>query len=181
MGRTGKMFAIEHWGVEPDLITVAKSLAAGMPLAAVVGKAEIMDSVHPWGLGGTYGGNPVACAAALAVLEAFEEEGMLAKSVALGQKLKSRFEKWQKEFNLIGEIRGLGAMLGLEFVKGENKEPVADAAKQLADFCLHKGLLILVCGSYGNIVRILAPFVITDEQLEQGLAIMEEGLAEISK
>jgi len=181
MGRTGKMFAIEHWGVEPDLITVAKSLAAGMPLAAVVGKAEIMDSVHPWGLGGTYGGNPVACAAALAVLEAFEEEGMLAKSVALGQKLKSRFEKWQKEFNLIGEIRGLGAMLGLEFVKGENKEPAADAAKQLADFCLHKGLLILVCGSYGNIVRILAPFVITDEQLEQGLAIMEEGLAEISK
>ena len=181
MGRTGKMFAIEHWGVEPDLITVAKSLAAGMPLAAVVGKAEIMDAVHAWGLGGTYGGNPVACAAALAVLEAFEEEDLLAKSVALGQKLKSRFEKWQKEFSLIGEIRGLGAMLGLEFVKGENKEPAADAAKQLAEFCLHKGLLILVCGSYGNIVRILAPFVITDKQLEQGLSIMEEGLAEISK
>ena len=181
MGRTGKMFAIEHWGVEPDLITVAKSLAAGMPLAAVVGKAEIMDSVHAWGLGGTYGGNPVACAAALAVLEAFEEEDLLAKSVALGQKLKSRFEKWQKEFSLIGEIRGLGAMLGLEFVKGENKEPAAEEAKQLAEFCLDKGLLILVCGSYGNIVRILAPFVITDEQLEQGLSIMEEGLAEISK
>ncbi|MBE9545481.1 MAG: 4-aminobutyrate--2-oxoglutarate transaminase [Proteobacteria bacterium] len=181
MGRTGKMFAIEHWGVEPDLITVAKSLAAGMPLAAVVGKAEIMDSVHAWGLGGTYGGNPVACAAALAVLEAFEEEDLLAKSVALGQKLKSRFEKWQREFSLIGEIRGLGAMLGLEFVKGENKEPAAEEAKQLAEFCLDKGLLILVCGSYGNIVRILAPFVITDEQLEQGLSIMEEGLAEISK
>ena len=181
MGRTGKMFAIEHWGVEPDLITVAKSLAAGMPLAAVVGKAEIMDSVHAWGLGGTYGGNPVACAAALAVLEAFEEEDLLAKSVALGQKLKSRFEKWQKEFSLIGEIRGLGAMLGLEFVKGENKEPAAEEAKQLAEFCLDKGLLILVCGSYGNIVRILAPFVITDKQLEQGLSIMEEGLAEISK
>jgi 4-aminobutyrate aminotransferase/(S)-3-amino-2-methylpropionate transaminase len=181
MGRTGKMFAIEHWGVEPDLITVAKSLAAGMPLAAVVGKAEIMDSVHAWGLGGTYGGNPVACAAALAVMEAFEEEGLLAKSVALGQKLKSRFENWQKEFSLIGEIRGLGAMLGLEFVKGENKEPAADAAKQLAEFCLDKGLLILVCGSYGNIVRILAPFVITDEQLEKGLAILEDGLKEISK
>jgi len=180
MGRTGKMFAIEHWGVEPDMITVAKSLAAGMPLAAVVGKQEIMDSVHSWGLGGTYGGNPVACAAALAVLDAFEEENMLAKSVALGEKLKARFEKWQKDFSIIGEIRGLGAMLGLEFVKGENKAPAADEAKQLAAYCLGKGLLILVCGSYGNVVRILAPFVITDEQLGKGLSIMEEGLKEIS-
>ena len=181
MGRTGKMFAIEHWGVEPDMVTVAKSLAAGMPLAAVVGKQEIMDSVHSWGLGGTYGGNPVACAAALAVLDAFEEENMLAKSVALGEKLKARFEKWQKDFSIIGEIRGLGAMLGLEFVKGENKEPAADEAKQLAAYCLGKGLLILVCGSYGNVVRILAPFVITDEQLEKGLSIMEAGLKEISR
>jgi 4-aminobutyrate aminotransferase/(S)-3-amino-2-methylpropionate transaminase len=180
MGRTGKMFAIEHWGVEPDLITVAKSLAAGMPLAAVVGKAEIMDSVHTWGLGGTYGGNPVACAAALAVLDVFEEENMLAKSIALGEKLKARFEKWQKDFSIIGEIRGLGAMLGLEFVKGASKEPAADEAKQLADYCLDNGLLILVCGSYGNIVRVLAPFVITDEQLEKGLAILEAGLREIS-
>jgi len=179
MGRTGKMFAIEHWGVEPDLITVAKSLAAGMPLAAVVGRQEIMDAVHPWGLGGTYGGNPVACAAALAVLEVFEEEDMLAKSVALGEKLKAHFEKWQQQFSLIGEIRGLGAMLGLEFVV--NGKPAADEAKQLAAYCLERGLLILVCGSYGNIVRILAPFVITDEQLAKGLAIMEAGLKEISK
>jgi 4-aminobutyrate aminotransferase/(S)-3-amino-2-methylpropionate transaminase len=180
MGRTGKMFAIEHWGVEPDLVIVAKSLAAGMPLAAVVGKQEIMDSVHSWGLGGTYGGNPVACAAGLAVLDAFEEENMLAKSVALGEKLKARFEKWQKDFSIIGEIRGLGAMLGLEFVKGANKEPAADEAKQLTAYCLAKGLLILVCGTYGNVVRILAPFVITDEQLEKGLSIMEAGLKEIS-
>jgi len=180
MGRTGKMFAIEHWGVEPDLITVAKSLAAGMPLAAVVGKAEIMDSVHAWGLGGTYGGNPVACAAALAVLDVFEEENMLAKSIALGEKLKARFEKWQKDFSIIGEIRGLGAMLGLEFVKGASKEPAADEAKQLAAYCLDNGLLILVCGSYGNILRVLAPFVITDEQLEKGLAILEAGLREIT-
>ena len=180
MGRTGKMFAIEHWGVEPDLVVVAKSLAAGMPLAAVVGKADIMDSVHAWGLGGTYGGNPVACAAALAVLDVFEEEDMLAKAVALGEKLKTRFEKWQRDFSLIGEIRGLGAMLGLEFVKGPDKEPAADEAKQLAAYCLDKGLLILVCGSYGNVVRVLAPFVITDEQLEKGLAILEAGLKEIS-
>ncbi|MEJ2167253.1 MAG: 4-aminobutyrate--2-oxoglutarate transaminase [Desulfobacterales bacterium] len=180
MGRTGKMFAIEHWGVEPDLVVVAKSLAAGMPLAAVVGKQEIMDSVHSWGLGGTYGGNPVACAAALAVLDAFEEENLLAKSVALGEKLKSRFEKWQKDFPIIGEIRGLGAMLGLALFKGDKKAPAADEAKQLAAFCLAKGLLVLVCGSYGNVVRVLAPFVITDEQLEKGLAIMEAGLKEIS-
>jgi 4-aminobutyrate aminotransferase/(S)-3-amino-2-methylpropionate transaminase len=180
MGRTGKMFAIEHWGVEPDMVIVAKSLAAGMPLAAVVGKQEIMDSVHSWGLGGTYGGNPVACAAGLAVLDVFEEENMLAKSVALGEKLKTRFEKWQKDFSVIGEIRGLGAMLGLEFVKGEGKEPAADEAKQLAAYCLGQGLLILVCGTYGNVVRILAPFVITDEQLEKGLSIMEAGLKEIS-
>jgi 4-aminobutyrate aminotransferase/(S)-3-amino-2-methylpropionate transaminase len=181
MGRTGKMFAIEHWDVEPDMVIVAKSLAAGMPLAAVVGKQEIMDAVHSWGLGGTYGGNPVACAAGLAVLDAFEEEDMLAKSVALGEKLKTRFEKWQKEFSIIGEIRGLGAMLGLEFVKGENRKPAADEAKELAAYCLGKGLLILVCGSYGNVVRVLAPFVITDEQLEKGLSIIEEGLKEISK
>jgi 4-aminobutyrate aminotransferase/(S)-3-amino-2-methylpropionate transaminase len=181
MGRTGRMFAIEHWGVEPDLVIVAKSLAAGMPLAAVVGKQEIMDSVHSWGLGGTYGGNPVACAAGLAVLDVFEEENMLAKSVALGEKLKTRFEKWQKDFSLIGEIRGLGAMLGLEFVKGENKGPAADEAKQLAAYCLGQGLLILVCGTYGNVVRFLAPFVISDEQLEKGLSIMEAGLKEISK
>ena len=179
MGRTGKMFAIEHWDVEPDLVTVAKSLAAGMPLAAVVGKAEIMDAVHAWGLGGTYGGNPVACAAALAVLEVFEEENMLAKSVALGEKLQARFEKWQQQFDLIGEIRGLGAMLGLELVKGENREPAADEAKQLTSFCLEKGLVLLSCGSYGNIIRILAPFVITDDQLEKGLGIIEEGLSSL--
>ena len=180
MGRTGKMFAIEHWGVEPDLVTVAKSLAAGMPLAAVVGRAEIMDAVHDWGLGGTYGGNPVACAAGLAVLEIFEEENMLEKSVALGEKLMARFKKWQQQFDIIGEIRGLGAMLGLELVKGENREPAADEAKQLTSFCLEKGLLVLSCGSYGNVIRVLAPFVITDEQLENGLGILENGLKDIS-
>ena len=180
MGRTGTMFAIEHWNVEPDLVTVAKSLGAGMPIAAVVGRAEIMDSVHAGGLGGTYGANPLACAAALAVLEVFEEEDMLGKSRALGKKLKERFEKWQKQFKVIGAIRGLGAMLGLTIVKGEGREPAADEAKKLAAFCLERGLIILVCGSYGNVVRVLVPFVITDEQLEQGLSILEQGLKEIS-
>ena len=181
MGRTGKMFAIENWNVEPDLITVAKSLAAGMPLSAVVGRQEIMDAVHPGGLGGTYGANPVACRAALAVLEIFEEENLLQKAQDLGRKLKTRFEKWQTQFDVIGEIRGLGAMLGLELVKGPHKRPAADEAKQLAAYCLENGLVILTCGSYGNIVRILAPLVITDEQLEKGLAILEQGLVQISR
>jgi len=105
---------------------------------------------------------------------------MLEKSVALGQKLKARFEKWQQQFDIIGEIRGLGAMLGLELVKGENREPAADEAKQLTAFCLEKGLLVLSCGSYGNVIRVLAPFVITDEQLENGLGILEDGLKDIS-
>jgi 4-aminobutyrate aminotransferase/(S)-3-amino-2-methylpropionate transaminase len=180
MGRTGTMFAIEHWGVEPDLITVAKSMGAGMPIAAVVGRREIMDSVHPWGLGGTYGGNPVACAAALAVLEAFEEEDMLAKAKILGKTLKDRFETWQKQFRIIGEIRGLGAMLGLALVKGDQREPAAEEAKKLAAFCLKRGLIILVCGTYSNVVRVLVPFVITADQLQKGLKILEEGLTAVS-
>lgn len=181
MGRTGTMFAIERWGVEPDLITVAKSLAAGMPIAAVVGRQEIMDSVHPWGLGGTYGGNPVACAAALAVLEAFEEEDMLGKAKALGQKLGGAFKRFREKYKIVGSIRGLGAMLGLELVKGEKREPAAEEAKKLAAFCLERGLIILTCGTYSNVVRVLVPFVITDEQLSKGLSILEQGLSELSK
>ncbi len=180
MGRTGTMFAIEHWGVEPDLITVAKSLAAGMPIAAVVGRKEVMDSVHPWGLGGTYGSNPVASAAALAVLEVFAEEDMLGKSKALGKKLFERFETFRKKYPVVGEVRGLGAMLGLALVKGANREPAADEAKKLAAFCLERGLIILTCGTYSNVIRVLVPFVVTDEQLEKGLAILEQGLAEVS-
>jgi len=181
MGRTGTMFAIEHWGVEPDLITVAKSMGAGMPIASVVGRQEIMDSVHPWGLGGTYGGNPVACAAALAVLEVFEEEAMLDKAKALGKKLLERFESFRKKYPIVGEIRGMGAMLGLTLVKGDQREPAADEAKKLAAFCLERGLILLVCGTYSNVIRVLAPFVITDAQLEKGLSIMEAGLAELCK
>jgi 4-aminobutyrate aminotransferase/(S)-3-amino-2-methylpropionate transaminase len=150
------------------------------PLGADVGRAEIMDAVHARGLGGTYGGNPVACAAGLAVMEVFEEENMLEKSVALGEKLMARFEKWQQQFDIIGEIRGLGAMIGLELVKGEKREPAADEAKQLTSYCLEKGLLVLSCGSYGNVIRVLAPFVITNEQLEAELGILEEGLKDIS-
>jgi 4-aminobutyrate aminotransferase/(S)-3-amino-2-methylpropionate transaminase len=181
MGRTGKMFAIEHWGVAPDLMTTAKSLGAGMPISAVVGRQEIMDCVHPFGLGGTYSGNPVAAAAALAVLEVFEEEDMLGKAQALGEKLGRRFEAFRDQYPVVGEVRGLGAMRGLALFKGEDRRPAADEAKRLAAFCLERGLIILVCGTYSNVVRVLVPFVIEDDQLEKGLAILEAGLAEISK
>jgi 4-aminobutyrate aminotransferase/(S)-3-amino-2-methylpropionate transaminase len=182
MGRTGKMFAIENWeGVEPDLVTVAKSLGAGMPIAGVVGRREIMDAVHPWGLGGTYGANPVASAAALAVLEVFEQEDMLGKSQALGKKLHARFEDFVRKFPLVASVRGIGAMLGLELVKGEQRQPAADEAKKLAAFCLERGLIILVCGTYSNVIRVLAPFVITDAELEKGLGILEQGIAAVSK
>lgn len=176
MGRTGKMFASENWGVEPDIMVVGKSLGAGMPIAAVVGKAELMDAVHVGGLGGTYGANPVACAAALAVLDAFETEGMLAKSVALGDKLEARFKTWQEKFSMVGGLRGLGAMRAFELVKGPEKKPAAEEAMQLAAYCHQNGLVLLVTGIYGNVVRCLAPFVITDEQLEKGFSILEAGL-----
>ena len=182
MGRTGRMFAMEHWNVEPDLMTVAKSLAAGMPLSAVVGRKEMMEVVHPFGLGGTYGGNPVACRAGLAVMEIFEEENLLQAAETLGKKLKKRFDSFQKEFELIGEVRGMGPMLALELVKDrETKEPATDEAKLLVKFCYDKGLIILSCGNFGNVIRTLIPLVITDELLERGLAIIEEGLTSLSK
>jgi 4-aminobutyrate aminotransferase/(S)-3-amino-2-methylpropionate transaminase len=181
MGRTGKMFALEHWKVEADLTIVAKSLAAGMPLSAVVGKREIMDSPHVGGLGGTYGGNPVCCRAALAVLEIFEEEELLEKAQVLGQKVRLRFDAWQQQFELIGDVRGLGPMLALELVKDrENKEPAAEEAKALVQFCYEKGLILLSCGNFGNVIRILMPLVIDDDELERGLAIMEEGLSRLA-
>ena len=182
MGRTGKMFAMEHWGVEPDLVTVAKSLAAGMPLSAVVGKKEMLDAPHVGGLGGTYSGNPVCCRAALAVLDVIEEENLLEKAEALGKKLRERFNALQQQFEIIGDVRGKGPMLALELVKDrETKEPAADEAKALVKFCYENGLILLSCGNFSNVIRTLMPLVITDEQLERGLAIMEEGLVALSK
>jgi 4-aminobutyrate aminotransferase/(S)-3-amino-2-methylpropionate transaminase len=182
MGRTGKMFAVNHWKVEPDLVTVAKSLAAGMPLSAVIGRKEVMDAVHPSGVGGTYGGNPVACRAALAVLDIIEEENLLQRSEALGKKLRERLDTLQKEYELIGDVRGMGPMLALELVKDrETKEPAAEEAKALVKFCFEKGLILLSCGNFGNVIRTLMPLIIEDDQLERGLAIMEEGLAALSK
>jgi len=182
MGRTGKMFAMEHWNETSDLVTVAKSLAAGMPLSAVVGKKEIMESVHPFGLGGTYGGNPLACAAGLAVMEIFEEEHLLKTSKELGKTLKKRFDAFQNEYEIIGDVRGLGPMLAMELVKNrQTKEPATDEAKALVKFCHEKGLIILACGTFGNVIRTLMPLVITDEQFDRGLAILEEGFRFLSK
>lgn len=177
MGRTGRMFAMEHWNVQADIVTIAKSLAAGMPLSAVVGKSEIMDAVHASGLGGTYSGNPVACAAALAVMDVFEQEDIINRAESLGKKMRSYFEALQKEFEIIGDVRGKGPMLALELVKKrESKEPAADETKALVKYCFDKGLVLLSCGTYGNVIRNLAPLVITDEQLEKGISILHDCL-----
>jgi len=182
MGRTGKMFAIEHWNVEPDMVTIAKSLAAGMPLSAVVGKKEIINAPHVGGLGGTYGGNPVSCRAALAVLEVFEEENLLQRAERIGIKLKDRLEAWMQKIEIIGDVRGKGTMLALELVKDrETKAPAVEETKALVTYCYEKGLILLSCGNFGNVIRLLMPLVIEDEHLENGLAIMEEGLNRLSK
>jgi 4-aminobutyrate aminotransferase/(S)-3-amino-2-methylpropionate transaminase len=180
-GRTGRFFAIEHWGVEPDLITLAKSFAGGMPLSAVIGNAEIMNQPHVGGLGGTYGGNPICCRAALAVLQILMEDGLLYRAQQLGDKLMARFASLQKQYEIIGEVRGKGPMIGLELVRDrETKEPAPEEAKKLVQRCFEKGLILLACGNFGNVIRTLMPFVITDEQLDKGLAILEESLNELS-
>jgi 4-aminobutyrate aminotransferase / (S)-3-amino-2-methylpropionate transaminase / 5-aminovalerate transaminase len=181
MGRTGKLFAIDHWGIEPDLITTAKSLAGGMPLSAVTGKAEYMSVPHPGGLGGTYGGNPLSLAAAQAVLKIFLEDGLLTRAEALGATLQARFAAMQQKYEIIGEVRGKGPMLALELVHDRHtKKPAGDLAKTLTKRCFEKGLVILSCGAFGNVVRFLMPLVITDQQLEKGLQILEESLAEVN-
>lgn len=179
--RTGRMFAIEHSGVIPDLITVAKSMAGGLPLSGVIGKAEIMDAPGPGGLGGTYGGNPVACAAALAVLDIIAEEKLIARAEAIGVRLRKRFETMaaKSEFQCIGNVHGLGAMCGLELVKNRvTKEPAADWAKAMVARAVANGLILLSCGIYGNVLRILAPLTITDATLDEGLDLLEKSLKE---
>jgi len=178
IGRTGTMFAMEQYGVAADITTVAKSLGAGMPISAVVGRKEIMDSVHASGIGGTYNGNPLACAAALAVFDVFAEENLLEKGKKLGNTLRQALLAMQKDNAIIGDVRGLGPMIAMELVKDRTtKEPAAAETKALVKFCFDRGLIILACGAYGNIIRFLMPLVITDEQLERGLAIVRDGLA----
>lgn len=179
-GRTGKFLAIEHWDVQPDIVTQAKSLGGGMPISAITGRKEIMDLPHIGGLGGTYGGNPIACRAALAVLEILFEDKLLERSKALGETLHEKFTALQKSHELVGEVRGIGPMLALELVKDrETKEPATTEAKKLTQLCYEKGLVLLSCGNFGNVIRTLMPFVITDEQLDKGISIIEESLNEL--
>ncbi|MBI48222.1 MAG: 4-aminobutyrate--2-oxoglutarate transaminase [Marinobacter sp.] len=179
-GRTGKMFAIEHSDVEPDLMTMAKSMADGMPISAIVGTDKYMDASGPNSLGGTYTGSPTACAAALAVFDVFKEEDILGKSQALGEKLKQRFSQWQEQFAHVDNVRNLGPMAAFELVESkESRTPKPELAAAVTKKAKEKGLILLSCGMYGNTLRFLMPVTIEDEVLEEGLAIVEESLKEV--
>jgi 4-aminobutyrate aminotransferase/(S)-3-amino-2-methylpropionate transaminase len=176
-GRTGSMWGIDHAGIEPDLVTIAKSIAAGLPLSSVVGKAEIMDAPGDSAIGGTYVGNPVAQAAALAVLDVFEEEDLSARATALGETMRSRMLAWQERWPAIGDVRGLGAMLAIEIVRdSQTKEPDADLATAIVEAAAERGLLLLKCGIYSNCIRVLTPLVISDAELDEALSVWEQAL-----
>ncbi|WP_110673708.1 4-aminobutyrate--2-oxoglutarate transaminase [Salinicola sp. RZ23] len=178
-GRTGKLFAIEHSGVEPDIMTMAKSMADGMPISAVVGTDKVMDASGGNSLGGTYTGSPVSCAAVLAVLEVFEEERILEKSQALGEKLRARFDKWQQDYASVANARNLGAMAAFDLVSDKKSaQPNTEMAAKLCKTARERGLILLSCGLYGNTIRFLMPVTISDEVLEEGLDLIEKMLSE---
>ena len=180
-GRTGRMFAIEHSGIEPDLITIAKSVAGGVPLAGVIGKAQIMDAPVPGGLGGTYAGSPLGCAAGLAVLEVMREEGLLKRSQEIGRFMSSRLKGLQARFACLGEVRALGAMVAVELVKNSRADaPDAELTKALVQAAGRHGLVILSCGSYGNVIRFLAPLTISEALLKEGFHLFEVALEEVT-
>jgi 4-aminobutyrate aminotransferase / (S)-3-amino-2-methylpropionate transaminase / 5-aminovalerate transaminase len=177
-GRTGTWLACEQWGVAPDVITMAKSLAGGMPLSAVIGKAEVMDAAPVGGLGGTYAGNPLACAAELAVIDTFEKENLLERSRAVGERLTSRLKALQAQHSCIAEVRGLGAMVAIELCKnGDPHQPDADLTKRMVTEAQKRGLILLSCGVYANVIRVLVPLVASDALLDEGLDIMAVALA----
>jgi 4-aminobutyrate aminotransferase/(S)-3-amino-2-methylpropionate transaminase len=176
--RTGQWFACEDEEIVPDLITTAKGIAGGLPLAAVTGRAEIMDAAHTGGLGGTYGGNPVACAAALGAIETMKELDLVSKALRIEQVMKGRLTAMQEKHDVIGDVRGRGAMIAIELVKDrDTKEPAPEATGALAKACHAAGLLVLTCGTYGNVLRFLPPLVIGEDLLNEGLDIIEQALA----
>jgi 4-aminobutyrate aminotransferase/(S)-3-amino-2-methylpropionate transaminase len=180
--RTGKWFASEHFGIEPDLITLAKSLGGGMPIAAVTGRAEIMDAPGPGSLGGTYCGHPLSCAAALASIETIEKDGLLARSAALGEHFEKRALGWQKKWPLIGEVRGLGGMCAIELVRDAGtREPADTETKEIAKYCYEHGLIMITAGTFNNVIRILVPLVVTDEQFNDGLDVLEAALTSVAE
>jgi 4-aminobutyrate aminotransferase/(S)-3-amino-2-methylpropionate transaminase len=179
-GRTGKMWGIEHSGVEPDLITVAKSIAGGLPLSAVIGRAEIMDAPPDSAIGGTYVGNPVAQAAAIAVLDIFEEESLVERAASIGETIRARMLAWQERWPEIGDVRGLGAMLAIELVRDPaTKEPAADKASAVIEEAARNGLLLIKSGTDGNCIRVLTPLVVTDAELDEALGVWEDALATV--
>jgi 4-aminobutyrate aminotransferase / (S)-3-amino-2-methylpropionate transaminase / 5-aminovalerate transaminase len=175
--RTGRFFACEHYDVEPDLICVAKSIAMGLPLSGVLGRASIMDAAHVGAVGGTYVGNPVAQAAALAVLDVIRNEGLVERSAQLGEAIRARMLDWQERWPAIGDVRGLGSMLALEFVTGDARTPAPELARAVVDAALARGLMLITCGMYGNCIRVLVPLVVTDAELDEALGAWEEALA----
>jgi 4-aminobutyrate aminotransferase / (S)-3-amino-2-methylpropionate transaminase / 5-aminovalerate transaminase len=176
-GRTGRMWGIDHYDVEPDLITVAKSIAAGLPLSGVIGTAKIMDAPGDSAIGGTYVGNPVAQAAAMAVLDVFEEEGLNDRSAVIGDHIRERMHAWQERWESIGDVRGLGAMLAIELVTDrETKAPAADLASAVVESAAARGLLLLKSGIYSNCIRVLVPLVVTDAELDEALSVWEQAL-----
>jgi len=190
IARTGKWFASEHFGIEPDLITMAKSLGGGLPLAAVTGRAEIMDAPEPGSLGSTFAGNPLSCVAALAAIETIEKENLLARSTAIGKRFEERARGWQRKWDLVGDVRGLGGMCAIELVrnsaaaasgaKNDTREPADTETKEIARYCYEHGLITITAGTYNNVMRILVPLVITDEQFDEGLGVLEAALAAVA-
>ncbi|WP_067183220.1 4-aminobutyrate--2-oxoglutarate transaminase [Microtetraspora niveoalba] len=178
--RTGDLFACEHEGIVPDIIVTAKGIAGGLPLAAVTGRAELLDAVHGGGLGGTYGGNPLACEAALGVLETIEEEKLVERAAHIGEVMLSRLNAFKERFDIVGDARGRGAMVAIELVQPGGKEPNAAATAEIARRCHAEGLLVLTAGTYGNVLRFLPPLVISDELLEEGLSILEKAIAAVA-
>jgi len=181
-GRTGKWFACEHFGIEPDLIVTAKSLGGGMPIAAVTGRAEIMDAPGPGSLGGTYCGHPLSCAAALAAIETIEKENLLARSTAIGERFEKRARGWQKKWPLVGDVRGLGGMCAMELVRdAQTRAPADTETKQIAKYCYEHGLILITAGTFNNVIRILVPLVVADEQFDEGLDVIEAALAGVAE
>ena len=174
-GRTGTMFAMEHFNVEPDLVTAAKSMGGGLPISAVIGRSEILDHPQIGGMGGTYGGNPISCAASLAVIRAFEEEDILGKGQELGRKMRKGFNALAESFACVGEVRGLGPMLAMEIVKDrKTKTPDPDLTRKINGHAHENGLITMACGNFGNVIRTLAPLTMDDETLDRGLEILEQ-------
>jgi 4-aminobutyrate aminotransferase/(S)-3-amino-2-methylpropionate transaminase len=180
--RTGKWFACEHFGIAPDLLVTAKSLGGGMPIAAVTGRAEIMDAPGAGALGGTFCGHPLSCVAALAAIETIEKEGLLARSTAIGKRFEERARGWQRKWPLVGDVRGLGGMCAMELVRDAvTREPAEHETKEIARFCYEHGLITITAGTLNNVIRILVPLVITDAQFDEGLDVLEAAIAKIEE